>query len=170
MAIQRDRRIKPTKKCFFFEDFQHESLDMLGKDILVRGVFGAEQTFIDPQQSGPCVRMVSGEGIFAFFLESSFLGLYLFGRGRVSKGVHWFSILMVAVGATLSAFWILVANSWQQTPAGYQVVDGRAVLTSFYDVVFTSSMWPRFWHTMMAALVCGSFVMVGIAAVPVQSV
>jgi cytochrome d ubiquinol oxidase subunit I len=62
---------------------------------------------------------LAAEGVFAFFLESGFLGLYLFGRSRVSRGVHWFSILMVAVGATLSAFWILVANSWQQTPAGY---------------------------------------------------
>ena len=55
---------------------------------------------------------LAAEGVFAFFLESTFLGLYLFGRNRVSKGVHWFSILMVAVGATISAFWIIVANSW----------------------------------------------------------
>ena len=63
---------------------------------------------------------LAAEGVFAFFLESGFLGLYLFGRDRVSKGVHWFSALMVAVGATISAFWIIVANSWQQTPAGYR--------------------------------------------------
>ena len=55
---------------------------------------------------------LAAEAIFAFFLESGFLGLYLFGRKRLSKGLHWFSILMVAVGATISAFWILVANSW----------------------------------------------------------
>ncbi|MCF7957679.1 MAG: cytochrome ubiquinol oxidase subunit I, partial [Phycisphaerae bacterium] len=68
---------------------------------------------------------LAAEGIFAFFLESGFLGLYLFGRNRVSKGVHWFSGLMVAIGATISAFWILVANSWMQTPAGYEIENGR---------------------------------------------
>ncbi|MBL7047120.1 MAG: cytochrome ubiquinol oxidase subunit I, partial [Candidatus Marinimicrobia bacterium] len=59
---------------------------------------------------------LAAEGVFAFFLESGFLGLYLFGRNKVSKGVHWFSALMVAVGSTISAFWIIIANSWMQTP------------------------------------------------------
>ncbi len=61
---------------------------------------------------------LAAEGVFAFFLESTFLGIYLWGRGRVSRGLHWFSSLMVAFGATLSALWIIIANSWQQTPAG----------------------------------------------------
>ena len=71
---------------------------------------------------------LAAEGIFAFFLESGFLGLYLFGRNKVSKGAHWFSALMVAFGSTISAFWIIVANSWQQTPAGYILQNGRAEL------------------------------------------
>lgn len=107
---------------------------------------------------------LAAEGVLAFFLESGFLGVYLFARNKVSPKWHWFSILMVAVGATLSAFWILVANSWQQTPAGYELVDGRAVMTSFSEVVFTSSMWPRFLHTMVAAIVVGCFFMAGCAA------
>jgi cytochrome d ubiquinol oxidase subunit I len=107
---------------------------------------------------------LAAEAIFAFFLESAFLGVYLLGRGRVSRGVHWFSILMVAVGSTLSAFWILVANSWQQTPAGFEVVDGRAVLTSFAEAAFNSSMWPRFFHQMTAALITGAFFMAAAAA------
>ncbi len=112
---------------------------------------------------------LAAEGVFAFFLESGFLGLYLFGRGRVSKGVHWFSSLMVAVGATLSAFWIIVANSWQQTPAGYKIAtaaDGtvRAELTSFYEAVFNPSTMPRYLHTVMAALVTGAFVVAGVSA------
>ncbi len=107
---------------------------------------------------------LAAEGVFAFFLESSFLGLYLFGRNKVGKGVHWFSILMVAFGATISAFWILVANSWQQTPAGFQVIDGRAVLTSFSDAVFNPSMWYRFFHTLTAALITGAFFLGGVAA------
>jgi len=110
---------------------------------------------------------LAAEGVFAFFLESGFLGLYLFGRRRLSPGVHWFSILMVAVGATISAFWILVANSWQQTPAGFRVNDvlGRAELTSFAEAVFNPSTGVRFFHTITAALITGAFFMAGIAAI-----
>jgi len=107
---------------------------------------------------------LAAEGVLAFFLESGFLGLYLFGRGRVSKGTHWFSILMVAVGSTISAFWILVANSWQQTPAGYVVQNGRAELTSFGAAVFNPSTLPRFFHTVDAALIAGAFLVAGVAA------
>ena len=107
---------------------------------------------------------LAAEGVFAFFLESTFMGLYLFGRGRVSKGVHWFASLMVAVGATLSAFWIIAANSWQQTPAGFVVRNGRAELTSFYEAVFNPSTLPRYFHVVAAALVTGAFVMAGVAA------
>ena len=104
------------------------------------------------------------EAVFAFFLESTFLGLYLFGRGKVSRGVHWFSILMVAVGSTLSAFWIIVANSWQQTPAGYVLQNNRAELESFTAAVFNASTFPRFAHTMVACITSGAFFMLGISA------
>ena len=107
---------------------------------------------------------LAAEGVFAFFLESGFLGLYLFGRGRVSKGVHWFSALMVALGATISAFWIIVANSWQQTPAGFVVRNGRAELTSFAEAIFNPSTFVRYFHTVDAALITGAFFMAGIAA------
>ncbi len=107
---------------------------------------------------------LAAEGIFAFFLESGFLGLYLFGRNKVSKSIHWFSSLMVAVGATISAFWIIVANSWQQTPAGYVIRNGRAELTNFYDAVFNPSTMIRYLHTVDAALITGAFFVAGIAA------
>jgi cytochrome bd ubiquinol oxidase subunit I len=107
---------------------------------------------------------LAAEGVLAFFLESGFLGLYLFGRGRVSKGTHWFAILMVAVGSTISAFWILVANSWQQTPTGYVVQHGRAELVSFWGAVFNPSTLPRFFHTVDAALIAGAFLVAGVAA------
>lgn len=107
---------------------------------------------------------LAAEGVFAFFLESGFLGLYLFGRNRISKGLHWFSIFMVAVGSTLSAFWIIVANSWQQTPAGFVMRNGRAELTSFWDAVFNPSTLPRYFHTVDAALISGAFFVAGISA------
>jgi cytochrome d ubiquinol oxidase subunit I len=107
---------------------------------------------------------LAAEGVFAFFLESTFLGLFIFGRDRVSKGVHWFSALMVALGSTISAFWILVANSWQQTPAGFVIQNGRAELTSFWEAVFNPSTMVRFFHTTDAALIAGAFFMAGISA------
>ncbi len=107
---------------------------------------------------------LAAEAIFAFFLESTFLALYLFGRERVSRGVHWFSIFMVAIGATISAFWIIVANSWQQTPAGYVIKNGRAELTNFYAAVMNASTLDRFFHTMNACIICGAMMMAGISA------
>ncbi len=107
---------------------------------------------------------LAAEGVFAFFLESTFMGLYLFGRDRVSKRMHWFSVLMVAVGSTLSAFWIIVANSWQQTPAGYVVNNGRAELVDFYAAVFNPSTLPRYFHVVVAALITGAFVGAGVSA------
>ncbi len=107
---------------------------------------------------------LAAEGVFAFFLESGFLGLYLFGRGRVSRRMHWISILMVALGATLSAFWIIVANSWQQTPAGFTVRNGRAELTDFWAATFNPSTLVRYAHTVDAALVAGAFFVAGISA------
>ncbi len=107
---------------------------------------------------------LAAEAVLAFFLESGFLGLYLFGRKRVPKGLHFTSILMVAIGSTLSAFWIIVADSWMQTPAGFVVRNGHAELTSFAQAVFNPSTLPRFLHTVAAALVMGSFFMAGICA------
>ncbi|MDR3609223.1 MAG: cytochrome ubiquinol oxidase subunit I [Ignavibacteriaceae bacterium] len=107
---------------------------------------------------------LAAEAVFAFFLESTFLGLYIFGRNRVSSKVHWFSSLMVAVGATISAFWIIVANSWQQTPAGFILHNNRAELTNFWVAVFNPSTLTRFFHTVDAALISGAFLMAGISA------
>ncbi|MBU1626477.1 cytochrome ubiquinol oxidase subunit I [bacterium] len=107
---------------------------------------------------------LAAEGIIAFFLESSFLAILLFGWKRVSVKVHWFSSIMVALGSTLSAFWIIVANSWQQTPTGYHIVNNRAELTNFFEAVFNPSTVPRFLHTMDGAMMTGAFFMLGISA------
>jgi cytochrome bd ubiquinol oxidase subunit I len=109
---------------------------------------------------------LAAEGVFAFFLESTFLGVYLFARQRVSRRMHWVSILLVAVGATLSAFWIIAANSWMQTPAGYALNEatGRAELTDFWAAVFNPSTLIRYAHTVTAALVSGAFFAAGACA------
>jgi cytochrome bd ubiquinol oxidase subunit I len=107
---------------------------------------------------------LAAEGILSFFLESTFLALLIFGWDRVSVRVHWFSSIMVAFGATLSGFWIIVANSWQQTPAGYHIINNRAELTDFWAAVFNPSTIPRFLHTIDGALMTGAFFMLGISA------
>jgi cytochrome d ubiquinol oxidase subunit I len=107
---------------------------------------------------------LAAEGIFSFFLESTFLGVLLFGRNRVSKRFYYVSTWLVAIGAHLSALWIIIANSWMQTPRGYEVVGGRAVLTNFWQAALNPSTLPRYLHTVVAAWVVGAFVVAGIAA------
>ena len=107
---------------------------------------------------------LAAEGIFAFFLESSFMGVLLFGWNRLSRKTLWFASLMVAVGSTLSAFWIIVANSWMQTPTGFHIVAGRAELTNFWLAVFNPSTIPRYLHTVCASLITGAFFMLGVSA------
>lgn len=105
------------------------------------------------------------EVIFTFFLESSFIVLLVFGWNRLSFRTLYFAALMVAVGASLSAFWILAANSWQQTPAGFHIVNGRAELTSFVDAIFSPSTIPRVLHTLDAAMISAAFFMSAISAI-----
>lgn len=107
---------------------------------------------------------LAAEGVFAFFLESTFVGLLIFGRDKISNGMRFFSALMVALGSVLSAFWIIVANSWQQTPAGYQIEGGRAVMTNFLAAVFNPSTVPRYLHTVDGAFMTGAFFMLGVSA------
>ena len=108
--------------------------------------------------------LLAAEGVIAFFLESVFLGVLLFARKRVSPKVYWLSAFLVFLGGHLSAFWIIVANSWMQTPAGYQITQtGRIVLSSFYDAVFNPSTMPRFLHTVMASWMTGAVMIAGIS-------
>ncbi|MBF0209116.1 MAG: cytochrome ubiquinol oxidase subunit I [Oligoflexia bacterium] len=107
---------------------------------------------------------LAAEALLAFFLESSFLAVLLYGEKRVKPFMYWFSALMVVVGTTLSAFWIVAANSWQQTPAGFTIIEGRAVLVDFWAAVFNPSTLPRFFHTMAGALATAAFFVLGISA------
>ncbi|MEI8347111.1 MAG: cytochrome ubiquinol oxidase subunit I [Pseudomonadota bacterium] len=107
---------------------------------------------------------LAAEGLTAFFLESTFLAVLIYGQHKVSKKFYWFSGLMVAVGSTLSAFWIIVANAWQQAPAGFELVNGKAVLVNFWAAAFNSATIPTYLHTINGALVTGAFFVMGLSA------
>ena len=104
------------------------------------------------------------EVLTAFFLEAGFLGVMLFGHGKVSERVHLLSTFMVAFGTTLSAFWILALNSWMQTPAGYEIVDGEFHVVSWLAVVFNPSFPYRFAHMLLASALTCAFLLIGLSA------
>jgi cytochrome d ubiquinol oxidase subunit I len=107
---------------------------------------------------------VAVESITAFSLEAVFLGVLLFGRSRVSRGVYWLSAFLVFFGAHLSAFWIIAANSWMQAPAGYVLQNGRAVMTDFFQATFTEGTWLRFLHTVVGCWMAGAAAVAALSA------
>ncbi len=108
--------------------------------------------------------IIGYEVLTAFFLEAGFLGVMLFGWHRVSRSMHFFSTVMVALGTIISAFWILSGNSWMQTPAGFAVEGGRVIATDWWAAVFNPSFPYRFAHMVMAALLATSFMVAGVSA------
>jgi cytochrome d ubiquinol oxidase subunit I len=111
---------------------------------------------------------LAAEGIFAFFLESGFLAVLLFGWDKVSRKMHFFATCMVCLGAHFSAIWIVVANSWMQTPAGFHIVGeglkARAEITNFWELVFNPSSMDRLVHTLCGAWQAGAFLVVSVSA------
>jgi cytochrome d ubiquinol oxidase subunit I len=106
------------------------------------------------------------EALLAFFMESTFLGIWIFGEGRVPEKVHLASIWLVAIGSNFSALWILLANGWMQHPVGYVIneVTGRAELVDFFALVTNPKGWLFFWHTIAAGLATASFLILGVSA------
>ena len=104
------------------------------------------------------------EVLTAFFLEAGFLGVMLFGHGKVGERLHLLSTFLVAFGTTLSAFWILALNSWMQTPAGHEIVNGEFQVRSWLEVVFNPSFPYRFTHMLLASALTCAFLLVGLSA------
>ncbi|MFH2056121.1 MAG: cytochrome ubiquinol oxidase subunit I [bacterium] len=111
---------------------------------------------------------LAAEGIFAFFLESGFLAILLFGWNKVKPPIHFLATILVAFGAHISAIWIVVANSWQQTPAGHHIVETatgvRAEIVDFWAVVFSPSFIDRITHVYMGAWQAGAFLVLSVSA------
>ncbi len=112
--------------------------------------------------------LLAAEGVFAFFLEGGFLGLMLFGGNRLGPRMWFLASLMVVLGAHFSALWITMANSWMQTPQGYEIQvlpePARAVMTDFWEVVFTPSFMPRIMHVFFASWTAGAAFMASVGA------
>jgi len=108
--------------------------------------------------------LLAYEGMTAFFLEAGFLGIMLFGWSRVPAAVHFLATCMVALGASLSAFWIMAANCWMQTPAGYELVDGKFMVTSFRSAIFNPSLPTHLTHMLLASYATAAFAVAGISA------
>jgi cytochrome d ubiquinol oxidase subunit I len=108
--------------------------------------------------------LIGYEVLTAFFLEATFLGILLFGGDRVPRWLHVFSAIAVAVGTAMSAFWILSANSWMQTPAGHEIRDGIAYPVSWFEVIFNPSFPYRFAHMLNAAYLTTAFVVIAVGA------
>jgi cytochrome bd ubiquinol oxidase subunit I len=104
------------------------------------------------------------EVLTAFFLEAGFLGVMLFGHGKVSERVHLMATFFVALGTTLSAFWILALNSWMQTPAGHEIINGEFHVKSWIEVIFNPSFPYRFTHMLLASALTCAFLMAGLSA------
>lgn len=104
------------------------------------------------------------EALLAFFLESTFLGLWLFGRDRLPKWLHLVSIWCVSIGTLISAYWILVANAWMQVPVGYHLQNGRAELTDFVAVFLNERVLAQYQHVVTGSLITGGFFVLGISA------
>lgn len=112
--------------------------------------------------------LFSLEVLTAFFLEAGFIGVMLFGRGRVGDKLYLFSCAMVALGTVLSSFWILAANSWMQTPAGYiRDAQGRFFVANWLRVIFNPSFPYRLVHMLLASYVTGCFVVIGVSALQI---
>jgi cytochrome d ubiquinol oxidase subunit I len=127
--------------------------------------FGTNWARFAAYSGGVIATAVAMEGVFAFFLESAFLGLFLFGEERYGPKTHLFAAVMVFVGSWLSGFFIVSANAWMQHPVGYTLdPDGTAHLTSFWALLFNEWALWQYLHTMGGALVTGSFVMAGVGA------
>ncbi len=108
--------------------------------------------------------LLAYEVLTAFFLEATFLGIMLFGFNRVSNRIHTLATFLVAIGTTMSAFWILALNSWMHTPAGFEMIDGRAHATDWFAIVFNPSFPYRLVHTLLASGLTAAFLIAGLSA------
>src|SRR5499433_2483507 len=120
--------------------------------------FGTNWAEFSKTAGGVIGQTLAMEGVFAFFLESTFLGLFLYGEKRLSQGIHWLAAFMVFLGSWASGFFIIATNAWMQNPVGYEkAADGPVQLSSFWQLVLNPWAWVQYAHNMSGAVITGSF-------------
>jgi cytochrome d ubiquinol oxidase subunit I len=127
--------------------------------------FGTNWSAFSEFAGGVIGQTLAMEGAFAFFLESAFLGIFLFGERRFGQRVHWLSSLMIFLGTWASAYFILTTNGWMQNPVGYETLpDGHLDIDDYWAVLLNPWALIQFTHTQGAAVVTGAFVVAGLGA------
>ncbi len=127
--------------------------------------FGTNWSHFSRFAGGVIGQTLAMEGLFAFFLESTFLGLFLYGEKRLSKGMHWFAAFMVFLGSWLSGYFIVATDAWMQNPVGYaKMADGNVQLTSFWQLVLNPWALVQYAHNMSGAVITGAFVMAAVGS------
>jgi cytochrome bd ubiquinol oxidase subunit I len=127
--------------------------------------FGTNWSHFSRFAGGVIGQTLAMEGVFSFFLESTFLGLFLYGEKRLSRGMHLFAAFMVFVGSWASGFFIIATDAWMQNPVGYQkAADGSLQLSSFWALVLNPWAWVQYAHNMSGAVITGAFVMAAVGA------
>ncbi len=128
--------------------------------------FGTNWARFSQYSGGVIATTLAMEGVFAFFLESSFLGIFLFGERRFGPKIHWLSALMVFLGSWLSGFFIIVTDAWMQHPVGFTIgPDGTAHLQSFWALLLNEWAFWQYLHNMGGAVITGSFAMAAVGRV-----
>src|SRR5438045_5091000 len=126
--------------------------------------FGTNWSQFSRVSGGVIGQPLAMEGVFSFFLESAFLGLFLYGGQRLSKRMHWFSAFMVFLGSWISGFFIIVTDAWMQHPVAYSMVDGHFEVLSFWQLLFNPWGLLQYLHNMTGAVITGAFVMAAVGA------
>ncbi len=126
--------------------------------------FGTNFSAFSQRVANVMAPLMAYEGMTAFFLEAGFLGIMLFGWKKVPPALHFLSTCLVAIGASFSAFWIMAANSWMQTPAGFELVDGQFMVTSYWEAIFNPAFPTHLTHMLLASYGTTAFAVAGISA------
>lgn len=126
--------------------------------------FGTNWSHFSRFAGGVIGQTLAMEGVFAFFLESAFLGLFLYGEKRLGPRGHWWAAVAVFLGSWISGFFIIVTDAWMQHPVGYNITNGSAQLSSFWDLILNPWAWWQYAHNMSGAVITGSFVMASVGA------
>lgn len=171
LAVLEWRWLKTGNECFrdlykFWIKFFAVAFGMgVVSGVVMSYQFGTNWSLFSDKVANVLGPLLSFEVLTAFFLEASFLGIMLFGWERVSERMHFFSTCIVAIGTLISAFWILSANSWMQTPQGFSIAsDGRLMPTNWLSIIFNPSFPYRFIHMVTAAYLTTAFVVGGVGA------